>query len=114
SPGSPVAAPSRRGRISWMSSGTWLMRNRRDRPRGRETDARPYHRPMPAPPPTDARAELRRLLAAEPAAQRILADARRLTGGSRTRDPERSTLLACSGGADSSALVLAIAASPIP
>lgn len=69
---------------------------------------------MPAPPPTDARAELRRLLAAEPAARRILADARRLTGGSRTRDPERPTLLACSGGADSSALVLAIAASPIP
>lgn len=34
---------------------------------------------------------------------------RALTGGRRTRDHERRTLLACSGGADSSALVLALA-----
>lgn len=35
------------------------------------------------------------------------------TGGRSTRDPDRRTLLACSGGADSSALVLALAsASP--
>jgi tRNA(Ile)-lysidine synthase len=34
---------------------------------------------------------------------------RALTGGRRTRDRERRTLIACSGGADSSALVLALA-----
>lgn len=35
---------------------------------------------------------------------------RRLTGGGRGRDAERRTLIACSGGADSSALALALAA----
>lgn len=33
-----------------------------------------------------------------------------LSGGSRVRDPERRTLIACSGGADSSALALCLAA----
>lgn len=35
---------------------------------------------------------------------------RTLSGGSRVRDPERRTLIACSGGADSSALALCLAA----
>ncbi len=38
---------------------------------------------------------------------------RSLTGGSAVRDAERRTLVACSGGADSAALVLALADRPI-
>lgn len=38
----------------------------------------------------------------------ILRDWRRLTGGARVRDGERRTLAACSGGADSTALALAL------
>ncbi|MEL6330275.1 MAG: tRNA lysidine(34) synthetase TilS [Planctomycetota bacterium] len=41
-------------------------------------------------------------------ARTIVAEWRRLTGGSAVRDPERRTIVACSGGADSSALVLAL------
>jgi len=40
--------------------------------------------------------------------RRIVASWRRLTGGGRVRDADRATLVACSGGADSSALVLAL------
>ena len=55
-------------------------------------------------PHRDIRDQLRR----DPAVRRILAAWRRLTGGSRTPDEDRRTLVACSGGADSSALALAI------
>lgn len=44
-----------------------------------------------------------------PVVRTIIADWRRLTGGPPTRDDARRTLAACSGGADSSALVLALA-----
>jgi tRNA(Ile)-lysidine synthase len=45
----------------------------------------------------------------DPIVRRIVASWRRLTGGGRGRDAERGTLVACSGGADSSALLLALA-----
>ncbi|MEO0512834.1 MAG: tRNA lysidine(34) synthetase TilS [Planctomycetota bacterium] len=46
---------------------------------------------------------------AGPALERsIVRSWRKLTGGHATRDAERRTLLACSGGADSTALVLAL------
>lgn len=44
--------------------------------------------------------------------RRVIAEWRRLTGGTRVRDAERSTLVACSGGADSSALAIALATAP--
>ncbi|MBS0187758.1 MAG: tRNA lysidine(34) synthetase TilS [Planctomycetes bacterium] len=47
-----------------------------------------------------------------PTVQQVLAAWRRLTGGRGVRDPDRRTLVACSGGADSSALVLALSAQP--
>lgn len=47
-----------------------------------------------------------------PVVHAILSRWRRLTGGRAVRDPDRRTLIACSGGADSSALVLALAHSP--
>lgn len=47
-----------------------------------------------------------------PVVHAILSRWRRLTGGRTVRDPDRRTLIACSGGADSSALVLALAYSP--
>lgn len=51
----------------------------------------------------------------DPVVRRIVAGWRRLTGGSATRDTGRPTLVACSGGADSSALLLALATvSPPP
>lgn len=51
----------------------------------------------------------------DPIVRRIVASWRRLTGGGRGRDAERSTLVACSGGADSSSLLLALATvSPPP
>jgi tRNA(Ile)-lysidine synthetase-like protein len=43
------------------------------------------------------------------AADEVVRSWRRLTGGRRVRDRERRTLIGCSGGADSSALVLALA-----
>jgi len=46
--------------------------------------------------------------------RRIVAAWRRLTGGPSTRDSDRPTLIACSGGADSSALLLALATTPAP
>lgn len=46
----------------------------------------------------------------DPAARAVVASWRKLTGGAGVRDGDRRTLLACSGGADSSALVLAIGA----
>ncbi|GJM18782.1 MAG: hypothetical protein DHS20C14_09950 [Phycisphaeraceae bacterium] len=46
----------------------------------------------------------------DPFARAVRAAWRRLTGGRGVRDEQRRTLIACSGGADSSALVLALAA----
>lgn len=46
----------------------------------------------------------------DPATSRIIAQWRALTGGRATRDPQRKTLVACSGGADSAALAVALAA----
>jgi tRNA(Ile)-lysidine synthase len=54
--------------------------------------------------PMDVRAVQR-----DAAARAVLRRWRELTGGSGTRDPDRRTLVACSGGADSTALVLALA-----
>ncbi|MCL4220070.1 MAG: tRNA lysidine(34) synthetase TilS [Phycisphaerales bacterium] len=45
----------------------------------------------------------------DPFVRRVRAGWRSLTGGSDIRDSERATLIACSGGADSAALVLALA-----
>lgn len=45
----------------------------------------------------------------DPFVRRVRAGWRSLTGGSAIRDSERGTLIACSGGADSAALVLALA-----
>jgi len=42
--------------------------------------------------------------------RRVVAEWRRLTGGRPVRDADRRTLLACSGGADSSALALGLGA----
>ncbi|MEM7622486.1 MAG: tRNA lysidine(34) synthetase TilS [Planctomycetota bacterium] len=53
-----------------------------------------------------------RLLRDDPAVRRITADWRRLTGGRGTADADRGTLVMCSGGADSSALLLALASTP--
>lgn len=52
-----------------------------------------------------SRAKLRR----DPGVRSIIAAWRRLTGGRARRDSDRRTLVACSGGADSSALALALA-----
>lgn len=52
-----------------------------------------------------SRAKLRR----DPGVRSIIAAWRRLTGGRARRDPDRRTLVACSGGADSSALALSLA-----
>jgi len=46
----------------------------------------------------------------DPAGAAIVASWRRLTGGREVRDPHRRTLVAVSGGCDSSALLLALAA----
>ncbi len=62
--------------------------------------------PAPGQHPTDRPGEaLERL---------IRRDWRRLTGGKGVRDPDRGTLVACSGGSDSSALALALASTPAP
>jgi len=53
-------------------------------------------------------------LRADATVSRVIAAWRRLTGGRAVRDSERSTLLACSGGPDSAALVLSIAAAVVP
>ena len=47
-----------------------------------------------------------------PVVHAIISNWRRLTGGKAVRDADRRTLIACSGGADSSALVLALATQP--
>ncbi len=52
----------------------------------------------------------RQALRRDPAARKIARAWRVLTGGGRNRDSLRKTLLACSGGADSAALVLALSA----
>lgn len=44
----------------------------------------------------------------DPSARAIVSEWRRLTGGRAIRDADRRTLIACSGGADSAALVLAL------
>jgi tRNA(Ile)-lysidine synthetase-like protein len=46
----------------------------------------------------------------DPAAAAIIRAWRALSGGESTRDPQRRTLIACSGGCDSSALALTLAA----
>jgi tRNA(Ile)-lysidine synthase len=53
-----------------------------------------------------------RPLWASATARAIVRAWRELTGGSGVRDPERRTLVACSGGADSSALLLALGTRP--
>lgn len=50
-----------------------------------------------------------RALSADPAARLLRREWRRLTGGKAVRDSGRRTLVACSGGADSAALALALA-----
>ena len=67
-------------------------------PKQRRTTDKPARAPA-------VRAALRR----DPAAREIAGSWRILTGGGRGRDGERRTLLACSGGTDSAALVLALA-----
>jgi len=47
-----------------------------------------------------------------PTVHAIASSWRRLTGGKSVRDSDRRTLIACSGGADSSALLLALAHQP--
>lgn len=47
-----------------------------------------------------------------PSVARILRRWRQLSGGRHTRDPDRKTLVACSGGADSVALAIALAQIP--
>lgn len=47
-----------------------------------------------------------------PTVHAIVSAWRRFTGGGAVRDPDRRTLIACSGGSDSSALVLALAHHP--
>jgi len=56
-----------------------------------------------------AKTNLQAACVTDRASRRIVASWRRLTGGERVRDAARPTLVACSGGADSSALVLALA-----
>ncbi|MEQ8770442.1 MAG: tRNA lysidine(34) synthetase TilS [Phycisphaerales bacterium] len=51
----------------------------------------------------------RALDAKDPFARAVRASWRKLTGGRRVRDADRRTVAACSGGADSSALALALA-----
>lgn len=53
---------------------------------------------------------LKARLRKDPAVARIIRDWRLLTGGAAVRDKDRPTLIACSGGCDSSALALALAA----
>ncbi|MBL9001519.1 MAG: tRNA lysidine(34) synthetase TilS [Phycisphaerae bacterium] len=53
---------------------------------------------------------LRTAVRKDPAARKVIAAWRRLTGGSEMRDKDRRTLIACSGGADSSALAIILAA----
>ncbi|MCX5688637.1 MAG: tRNA lysidine(34) synthetase TilS [Planctomycetota bacterium] len=53
--------------------------------------------------------QLRGILRADPSVRRVVASWRRLTCGAPVRDEHRRTLIACSGGADSSALAIALA-----
>src|SRR5262245_14043976 len=53
---------------------------------------------------------MKRALRRDPAIRRIIRAWRELTGGKDVRDAKRRTLIACSGGADSRALALALAA----
>ncbi len=53
--------------------------------------------------------DIRRPSRKDPVVRRIVVSWRRLTGGRGVRDEARATLVACSGGADSSALLLALA-----
>ncbi len=62
---------------------------------------------------SNPKADLRTLSAAlrpDRAVAEVIRSWRELTGGAGVRDPERRTLIACSGGVDSSALALALAA----
>jgi tRNA(Ile)-lysidine synthetase-like protein len=60
--------------------------------------------------PNDAEQTLYAALRSDRAVAEIIRSWRELTGGATVRDGERRTLIACSGGADSSALALALAA----
>lgn len=53
--------------------------------------------------------DVKQALSRDAAVRRIVCEWRRLTGGRGVRDRDRRTLIACSGGVDSSALVLALA-----
>lgn len=53
---------------------------------------------------------MKQVLRRDVGVRRIVREWRALTGGPRVRDADRRTLIACSGGVDSSALVLALAA----
>jgi len=59
-------------------------------------------------------AHARRVGRRDPTARAVIARWRWLTGGRDTADADRGTLVACSGGADSSALACALAAAPAP
>ncbi len=52
--------------------------------------------------------DIRRPSRKDPVVRRIVSSWRRLTGGRGVRDDRRATLVSCSGGADSSALLLAL------
>ncbi len=54
----------------------------------------------------------RRQIRSDPRVRRIVRDWRALTGGGTVPDADRATLVACSGGADSSALAIALASTP--
>lgn len=56
---------------------------------------------------------IRSLSRRDPAVVEVLRNWRRLTGGSRVPDSDRPTVIACSGGADSSALALALACAKV-
>jgi tRNA(Ile)-lysidine synthetase-like protein len=74
------------------------------------TEGTTYHRPVVD---SNPKADLRTLAAAlrpDRAVAEVIRSWRELTGGAAVRDPERRTLIACSGGVDSSALALSLAA----
>ncbi|MDX9912238.1 MAG: tRNA lysidine(34) synthetase TilS [Phycisphaerales bacterium] len=71
------------------------------------------HHSTPAAPgrPLDPRSRPRAIARSNPETRRVLARWRELTGGSRTPDTARATLVACSAGADSCALAVLLASS---
>lgn len=59
--------------------------------------------------PVPFAAPTKRVVDKDPAARAMIRSWRSLTGGREVKDSDRSTLVACSGGADSSALAIALA-----